>query len=42
MYILSQTPSGKWFGECVEDGYYVESDNWSDVSAKMEEHELTI
>ena len=29
-------------GECMEDGYYYESDYWADVSEKMEEHELTI
>lgn len=42
MYILSQMPSGKWFGECLEDGYYVEDNNWSIVSEKMEEHKSTI
>ena len=42
MYIISRIPSGKWFGECIEDGYYYENDSWSDVSGKMEEHETTI
>ena len=31
MYIISCMLSGKWFGECIEDGYYYENDNWSDV-----------
>lgn len=39
MYIISRMESGVWFGECIEDGYYCESSNWSDVSEKMEEHD---
>lgn len=42
MYIISSTPIGKWFVECIKYGYYYENDNWSDVSEKMEEHESKI
>ncbi len=42
MYTISKMNSGKWFGECLEDGYYYENDSWGDVQEKMEEHEELI
>lgn len=43
MYIISQMPESKvCFGECLEDGFYVEGKTYFDVQEKLEKHETEI
>lgn len=40
MYIISKMPeSNVFFGECIEDGFYVEGKNYFDIQGKLEKHE---
>lgn len=43
MYIISRMPESKvCFGECLEDGFYVEGKTYFDVQEKLDEHEAEI
>ena len=40
MYVISKMPDSKvCFGECIEDGFYVEGKNYFEVQEKLEKHE---
>ena len=43
MYVISKMPtSNVYFGECIEDGFYVEGKNSFEVQEKLEKHEKEI
>lgn len=45
MYIISEKKINDmkvFFGECLEDGFYYENEDYYNVSEKMEEHERRI
>ena len=40
MYIISEMPEiHVYFGECIEDGFYVEGKDYFEVQEKLEKHE---
>ena len=40
MYTISRMPESRiCFGECIEDGFYVEGKNYFEVQEKLENHE---
>ena len=43
MYVISRMPdSNVCFGECLEDGFYVEGETYFDVQEKLDENEKEI
>ena len=39
MYIISQMPSGVYFGEVIENEYYAENENYFSLQEELEEHD---